>query len=135
MTPLPCPFCGRAPVCNDRAEESATGRIWYIVCYCGSHSARAHQWGHTAEGVIEKWNKRSTPPEVARKSVVSSLDEYAQTPRTDAAVMTAPQVRLDNSGGITYVRSDFARQLEREAAALYAENLILKTIPSPRGTK
>lgn len=58
----PCPFCGRAPSYTSRKslrEDSHTGELHFIACFCGGNSARAHQFGESYEAVREKWNTRA----------------------------------------------------------------------------
>jgi Lar family restriction alleviation protein len=57
---LPCPFCGQPPTVSERADDhSPTKHVWFIACYCGGYSARAHQFGHSPDEVTDKWNARS----------------------------------------------------------------------------
>jgi Lar family restriction alleviation protein len=55
-----CPFCGKPPRLNHRASDNTgTGELWTIACFCGGYSARTHQMGATKEAVIAAWNLRA----------------------------------------------------------------------------
>jgi len=58
---LPCPFCGSAPKVTERASiETATGRFWFIACFCGGYSTCAHKNGETEEKAYKAWNTRAS---------------------------------------------------------------------------
>jgi len=57
---LPCPFCGESVQASSRADDhSPTGFMYFVVCYCGGHSFRVHQFGHSLDEVAGKWNQRA----------------------------------------------------------------------------
>lgn len=70
----PCPFCGGQPRYTERectpSERSPTGRIYFLACMCGGHSARAHQFGYSREEVAEAWNRRMPHPDARRLDLV-----------------------------------------------------------------
>lgn len=56
---LNCPFCGGIPLRSERASnETSTGAIHFIACYCGGHSARAHVYGESEVEALKRWNTR-----------------------------------------------------------------------------
>lgn len=61
-----CPFCGIAPEIKER--EGGTGEspyLCFIVCYCGTYTAHAHQSGrgdtalHALQDAVDLWNRRA----------------------------------------------------------------------------
>jgi len=62
---LPCPFCGLAPEVKTRQGSSGESPyLCFVVCYCGTHNAHAHQQGrgatelHARQDAIDAWNRR-----------------------------------------------------------------------------
>jgi Lar family restriction alleviation protein len=59
-TPLPCPFCGRAPSAGHRTSDCTDSGEWHwIACYCGNCAATAHIGMPTAAEALAKWNRRA----------------------------------------------------------------------------
>ena len=57
-----CPFCGSTPHVSTRASnETATGVVWFVTCYCGGYAARAWVMGDSEDVAAKQWNTRALP--------------------------------------------------------------------------
>ena len=80
--PLPCPFCGSEPTLSQLAHTTTSRRVgkkWETVRICIAYSSQTLQadtfkfncdnckattgrYHDTAQGAVEAWNTRYTPP-------------------------------------------------------------------------
>lgn len=60
---LACPFCGRPPETSSRVSDiTETKMLYFVVCFCGGYSARAHIAADSIEAVTKFWNTRAGVP-------------------------------------------------------------------------
>lgn len=82
-TLLPCPFCGKQPEVEKPIGDSDV--FWNIYCPCLSPQVMEA----TEQEAVEKWNRRTTPP-----------DASVDTPPSDAGKAGwLPNKPCENCGG------------------------------------
>lgn len=107
----PCPFCGRQPRFTERdssyGETSPTGRIYFLSCMCGGHSAKAHQFGHSAEEVVAKWNTRVESGVIAEmRAVLEETAAYLQLVSEHSDYQMCRLCEAEQYGGLPIVHRD-----------------------------